>query len=111
MAKAQALAKQAERAMEAALAKHAKRIAVNDGMSHIALREWLEVVPSVKEWYNNAQIMKIAGRREEPMENGTTSILPAKEHPWQVKMGLTTKLVAICCGLPETSLVNSLTLD
>ena len=49
MAEAQALAKQAERAMEAALANHAKRIGVNDGMSHIALREWLEVVPSVKD--------------------------------------------------------------
>ena len=38
MAEAQALPKQAERATEAALANHAKRIAVNDWMSHIALR-------------------------------------------------------------------------
>ena len=110
MAEAQALAQQAERAMEAALANHAKRIGVNDGMSHTALREWLEVVPSVKDWYNNAQIMKMAGGREESMEVGATSILPAKEPPWQVKVGLTTKLVTVCCGLPKTSLVNSLTL-
>ena len=111
MAEAQALAKQAERTMEAALANYAKRIGVNDGMSHIALREWCEVVPSVKDWYNKVHIMNMAGGREESMEIRATSLLPAKDPPWQVKMGLTMKLVAVCCGLPKTFLLNSLTLD
>ena len=63
MAEAQALAQQAERAMEAALANHAKRIGVQDGTSRTALREWLEEVSSAKDWTrcNDAQIMKMVG--------------------------------------------------
>ena len=50
-----------DQAMDAALARHAKRIGIEDGTSHTALREWLDVITPAKEWTraNDEQTIKM----------------------------------------------------